>query len=85
VDRAPYVHIFGEEVPVRAEIATLGGFSAHADQSALLEWLRHLHAAPRQLFLVHGELSIVSAFAARIEQVLGWRAHAPADGETVQL
>jgi metallo-beta-lactamase family protein len=85
VDRAPYVHLFGEEVPVRAEIATLGGFSAHADQSALLEWLRHFHAVPRQLFLVHGELSIVSAFAARIEDVHGWRAHTPAHGETVQL
>ena len=40
VDRAAVVSILGEQVPVRAEIVTLGGFSAHAGQSALLGWLR---------------------------------------------
>ncbi|HEY4644742.1 MAG TPA: MBL fold metallo-hydrolase, partial [Steroidobacteraceae bacterium] len=55
VDRASSVRIFGEDVPVRAQVVTIGGFSAHADQSALLDWLGHLRAAPEQLFLIHGE------------------------------
>lgn len=85
VDRAPTVRIFGEDVPVRAEIATLGGFSAHADQSALLAWLGHFRAPPAQLFLVHGESDVADAFARRIEERLHWHARIPAHGETVTL
>jgi metallo-beta-lactamase family protein len=85
VDRAPLVRIFGEDIPVRARIATLGGFSAHADQSALLGWLGHLRAAPEQLFLVHGEADVAAALAARIEQRFGWHARLPQQGEVVRL
>lgn len=85
VDRAPVVRIFGEEIPVRAEIATLGGFSAHADQSALLEWLRHFRTPPEHLFLVHGEAEIAAALGAQIEKTLHWRSRIPAHGETVTL
>jgi metallo-beta-lactamase family protein len=85
VDGAESVRIFGEEIPVRARVATLGGFSAHADQSALLAWLQRLRTAPRQLFLVHGEEAVATAFAARIEERLGWHAHIPMHGETAAL
>jgi metallo-beta-lactamase family protein len=85
VDGAQAVRILGEEVPVRAKIATLGGFSAHADQSALLAWLKHLRKPPRQLFLVHGEEDIAAEFASRIEEALHWKAHLPLHGETVRL
>jgi metallo-beta-lactamase family protein len=85
VDRAPLVRIFGEDIPVRARIATLGGFSAHADQSALLGWLDHLHAAPEQLFLVHGEADVAAALAKRIEERFGWHARAPQQGEVAGL
>lgn len=85
VDGAQTVRIFGEEVPVRAKIVTLGGFSAHADQSALLAWLKALHKVPDQLFLVHGEEAIQTAFAAAIDAQLRWTARIPAQGETIQL
>lgn len=85
VDRPPFVRIFGEEIPVRAEIVTLGGFSAHADQSALLAWLRGFHTAPKAVHLVHGEPEAAESFAARINQDLGWTPHIPARGETVTL
>lgn len=85
VDRAPLVRIFGEDIPVRARIATLGGFSAHADQSALLGWLGHLRAAPEQLFLVHGEADVAAALAARIVERFGWHARVPQQGEVVGL
>ena len=85
VDGARSVRIFGEEIPVRARVATLGGFSAHADQTALLAWLANLRKAPRQLYLVHGEADVAEAFAARIEERLGWRARIPFHGETAIL
>jgi metallo-beta-lactamase family protein len=85
VDGAETVRIFGEDIPVRARVATLGGFSAHADQSALLAWAGQLHKAPQQLFLVHGEEDVAAALAARIKERLGWRARIPLHGETVRL
>ena len=85
VDGARSVRLFGEDIPVRAHIATLGGFSAHADQSALLAWLAHFRSAPKHLFLVHGEPRASDALAARIKDKLGWDACIPADYERVQL
>ncbi|HEU4531259.1 MAG TPA: MBL fold metallo-hydrolase, partial [Steroidobacteraceae bacterium] len=85
VDGARMVRISGEEIPVRARIVTLGGFSAHADQTALLDWLGHLRAPPRRVFLVHGEAGTMQAFAAAIDDRFGWRSEIPAHGETVTL
>lgn len=85
VEGARSVRLFGEDVPVRARIATLGGFSAHADQSTLLGWLSHLRAAPRNLFLVHGEPRASGALAAAIKTRLGWDALIPADGQRVEI
>jgi metallo-beta-lactamase family protein len=85
IDGARSVRLFGEDVPVRARIATLGGFSAHADQSALLGWLSHLRAAPRNLFLVHGEPRATGALAAAIKTRLGWDAQIPADVQRVEI
>jgi len=48
VDGVKRVKIGGEEVPVRAELYTLGGLSAHADQAALLSWLGHFSKPPRR-------------------------------------
>jgi metallo-beta-lactamase family protein len=70
---------------VRAQIVTLGGFSAHADQSALLAWLEHLRTAPEQFFIVHGEEEIANAFAAAIDAQLHWPTRIPAHGETIRL
>jgi metallo-beta-lactamase family protein len=68
----PTVPMFGEIVPVRAEIITLGGFSAHADQRALLDWLRGFSAPPPRTWLVHGEPQAAQALRARIRTELGW-------------
>jgi metallo-beta-lactamase family protein len=77
VDGAKTVKLFGEEIPVRASIHTLGGLSAHADQEGLLEWLGHFRAAPRQSFLVHGEAAIAASFAEAIRLRLGWEVTIP--------
>jgi len=77
VNREPTVPIFGAPVPVRAEIITLGGFSAHADQQALLGWLRGV-APPPATWLVHGEPAAAAALATRIGGELRWPAVAVA-------
>ncbi len=85
VDRAESVRIFGEDIPVRAEIVTLGGFSAHADQSALLGWARGFARPPAVTYLVHGEEQSARALGMRLENDLGWRTHVPAHRERIQI
>jgi metallo-beta-lactamase family protein len=64
IDGAKQVRLFGEEVPVRASIHTIGGFSAHADQAELLDWHGLTHAG--RTFLVHGDEEVMRGFAARL-------------------
>ena len=55
VDGASTFRIGGDEIAVKAQIHTLGGFSAHASQSQLVDWLQHFKKPHPKLFLVHGE------------------------------
>jgi metallo-beta-lactamase family protein len=62
IDGARFIDLFGEDVPVRAHIHTINGFSAHADQAELLRW--HAAAGGRErTILVHGEEGAMEAFA----------------------
>ncbi len=61
IDGAKMISIYGEKIPVRARIHTIGGFSAHADQAELLAW--HKQAAPKTTYLVHGEAGVMAHFA----------------------
>ena len=72
VDGAKLVKIFGEDIPVRAEIFTIGGLSAHADQAALLDWLRHFKKAPEKTFVIHGEHTSAMALQSIIQERLQW-------------
>ncbi len=86
VDGDRSVPIFGVAVPVRAEVITLGGFSAHADQRALIDWLRGFGLPPPRTWLVHGEPRASAALQARIGAELGWPAVAvAAPGERIDL
>jgi metallo-beta-lactamase family protein len=58
VDGAKTIKLFGEEIAVKAHIHTLGGFSAHADQKGLLEWVSHIHSPQLEVFVNHGEEKI---------------------------
>jgi metallo-beta-lactamase family protein len=68
VDGARNVRIFGERVAVRARSVTLGGFSAHAGQSELLEWVAPMIRSGARVALVHGEEEKRSALAAQLAQ-----------------
>ena len=86
VDHAATVRIFGEDVPVRARIHTIGGLSAHADRSALLAWLQHFRQPPQQTFVVHGEDAVARGFAAELAQSLQWpQVQAPTRGQAVSF
>lgn len=85
VDGARRVRLLGEDIPVRADLYTLGGLSAHADRGALLAWLGHFRSKPRRVFVVHGEESVATAFAADLQTRFGWDATAPAAGYSVVL
>jgi metallo-beta-lactamase family protein len=85
VDGAKRVRIFGEEIPVRASIHTVGGLSAHADQPALLAWAAAFRRPPRQTLVVHGEASVALAFAERLRAEHGWEVAVPELGQVVTL
>jgi len=65
IDGAASVTLFGEDVPVRARVHTINGFSAHADQAELLKWHRQTLAG--RTFLVHGDAEVMGRFAARLQ------------------
>jgi metallo-beta-lactamase family protein len=67
VDGERVARIFGEEHPVRAQIATIDGYSAHADQAELLGWMRPFDRARlKQVFVVHGEQASSFTFAEKL-------------------
>lgn len=66
IDGATEVQIFGDDIPVRASIHTIGGFSAHADQAELLAWHQQT-GEPKTTFLVHGEEESMHAFAKKLK------------------
>ncbi len=80
VDGAKTVRIFRETVPVRADLYTLGGLSAHADRDALVNWLSACRRPPGRTFVVHGEEETALGFAALIREGMGWRVEAPEMG-----
>lgn len=86
VEGAKSVTLFGQSVPVRADIHTIGGLSAHADQEGLLGWLAHFRRPPQRTFVVHGEAEIAEAFAGAVERRLKWNnVSVPQYGSSVEV
>lgn len=73
VDGAKQVSMFGEDIRVNAHIHTIGGFSAHAGQSQLIEWLSHFQSPRPDLYLVHGEQESKQVFQKELDKRLGWK------------
>jgi metallo-beta-lactamase family protein len=76
VEGAKQVRIFRENVTVKAKVFTIGGFSAHADQEDLMEWVAHFESEP-QVFLVHGEVDACEILAKKIEEKFRLTVHIP--------
>jgi metallo-beta-lactamase family protein len=85
VDGMDKVRILGQMYKVKARIAKLNGFSAHADRDELLQWLSAIKNPPRQLFVVHGEEEVSSIFAEYVRGKLGWKVSVPQYKDEVML
>ncbi|GAA4879181.1 MBL fold metallo-hydrolase [Ferrimonas pelagia] len=84
VEGEPFIKLFGQRYAVRAQIHTLGGFSAHADQAQLMRWLAAVPGQPKVL-LVHGEAEAQRVLKAKIERELGLGVTVPEQAQTLAL
>lgn len=82
---ARQLRIFGQDVPIRAEVVQLDELSAHADSNEIIEWMRTASPAPRMTYLTHGEPDASDALRARIKRELGWMARVPEYLEAVSV
>lgn len=82
VDGESQVRVAHQSLAVKAQLHTLGGFSAHAGQSQLIEWLSHFDHSP-EIYLVHGELEKSQQLAGAIRARLGWHTSIPDAGEQI--
>jgi metallo-beta-lactamase family protein len=82
VDGVKRIKIYREEYAVKASIETLGGFSAHAGQDELVEWLSHFTNNPR-VFLVHGEPKALEVLSEKLWEDKGIRVEIPARGSSM--
>ncbi len=71
------IKMFGQMVPIRAEIAQIENMSAHADSVEILDWLSYLKKAPRKLFITHGEVLAAESLKRQIEQKLDFNCIIP--------
>jgi len=84
VDGTKELRLLGEDIAVKAQIHTLGGFSAHAGQSELVKWAGHFQPPPHT-YLVHGEPEKMSVLQEKLQAVHGWKTTIPSEGQTIQL
>ena len=65
--RGGYVVLDGEKYPIRAAVHTIGGYSAHADQKDLLNFIRRMRRRPKLVRLVHGDAAAKAALQQQLE------------------
>jgi metallo-beta-lactamase family protein len=85
LDKPETVRLFGEEHPVRARIERISGFSAHADQNELYQWISSIKEPPRKVFITHGEESQAEAFGKFLTEKTGWSCIVPDYEQEVML
>ncbi|MCG6930399.1 MAG: MBL fold metallo-hydrolase [Desulfofustis sp.] len=68
LDGAKEIKMMGDTFVVKAEIARIGSFSAHADQHELTTWLTSFREKPKTVFLIHGEQETLESFSARLNE-----------------
>jgi len=85
LDGETEVKIFGEMVPVRAQVRKIPSLSAHADADELTIWAGQAESVPRTVFVTHGEPEASRALAERFETCFGWKCVIPTLEETVTL
>jgi metallo-beta-lactamase family protein len=83
--KADEVKIYGDYVPIRAQVAALEQFSDHADPPELLQWLRTFRSQPQTTYLVHGEPEASRSLRETMQKELGWNVQVAQYQERVNL
>ena len=87
VERRPMLRILGDEIPLRARVEVLNGYSAHGDRGELTKWLDAVREQGKRVpnvCLVHGEEPAQDALSTRLS-ARGYRVQAPAPGDVVRF
>ena len=86
VEKRPMLKVFGDEVPLRARVEVLNGYSAHADRRELNKWIDavNIERTKAPVYLVHGEEAAQQSLASQMNQ-RGYRTHIPARGDRADL
>lgn len=82
---ATSLRIFGQDIPIRAQVVNLDNLSAHADEDELISWMRRLQPGPLMTYVTHGEPASADALRSRIKRELGWNVRVPDQLETVDI
>ncbi|MGA7461715.1 MAG: MBL fold metallo-hydrolase [Candidatus Korobacteraceae bacterium] len=82
---AEAVKMFGQELPIRAQVAALEQFSDHADTSELLEWLHTFKRPPKEVFLVHGEPDAAAELRDAMVKELRWNVQVAGYRQKVEI
>ncbi len=84
VEGAEWINVYGEDIIVKASIHTINGFSAHADQTGIIEWISKMQNLTK-VFLVHGEKEAQQHFKEALKERLGLDAHIVAFKEKIVI
>jgi metallo-beta-lactamase family protein len=85
LERQPSVKIHGRQIPIKAGVEKISGFSGHADYNEILAWLLGFDRPPEKTFIVHGEPESSTALAEKIREKLGWEVVIPDFGQTFEI
>lgn len=85
MEGATDIKIYGEKIPVKAEIVSLSGLSAHGDQGELTRWIKSSEGTPRLTKIVHGEPETSDIFAAHLRKTLDFNVSPAEPNEIVEI
>ena len=85
LEGATEIKMFGEYVPIRAEVVAIDCLSSHADYGEMLGWLKAIAEPPRQTFVTHGEPVAADAMRTHIQEQLKWPCCVPDYRDTFTL
>ncbi|MBU2566053.1 MBL fold metallo-hydrolase [Patescibacteria group bacterium] len=77
--------VLNEFIEVKTNVTSIGGYSAHADQNMLIDWIKSAKVLPKHIFCTHGEDEAAVALATRIKQDLNINAEAPRPGQIINI
>ena len=84
VEKEQAVRILGENFKINAKIYTINGFSSHADQNELMEWISALKFKPQKACLVHGDEDVMNVYKGKLEEK-GLDVYIPSYGEEINF